>query len=556
MTPNTTSTIRVAWIDPTGQVDPAEQARVAALGFDARYVLDPSPLITSLVHLQVLVVRLEHDTEMLQECLTLAQMPGRRLPVVCRVPPQRVDLAAQAIRLGADHVISTQDWTPAAWDVVTRSQRESVPAQRPRSVVFVDPASQQLLALAQKVAQTEVSALLIGPTGAGKEVLARVLHEASPRAGGPFVSLNCGALPEQLIEDMLFGHEKGAFSGAIRDHHGVFEQAQGGTVFLDEIGEMPLHLQTRLLRVLQERCITRLGGSRSISVDVRIVAATNKDLKQAMLRREFREDLYFRISTFTLRVLPLAQRPMDILPLAAHVLQQHGTPGVPYRITDEARRRLLAYHWPGNVRELGNVIQRALVLCPDRTLTENHLLFDDDVFGQESALMDAPSRMPAAFDHHGGGVAFAATDAERCMDRPAAMNPGSAVAPTAVPATEATAVMTTATDVGSALASTVFSSSALAFSPENLPQGLSAGSEAAAGSAGGSAYTAAAAEQPAGAGLQWAVRHSELRVIQDAIRNTKSREAAARLLGISPRTLRYKLAQMRDLGMMTAEAAN
>ncbi|NBQ91722.1 MAG: sigma-54-dependent Fis family transcriptional regulator [Betaproteobacteria bacterium] len=524
-----TSPIRVAWIDPTGPADAAEQARVVGLGFDARHLLDPSQLITSLVHVQVLVVRVEHNVEMLQECLTLAQMPGRRLPVVCRVPPHRVDLAAQATRLGADHVLSTQDWSAEAWEPVGASQKTLAAPVRPRSVVFVDPASQQLLALAQKVAQTEVSALLVGPTGAGKEVLARVLHEASPRTGGPFVSLNCGALPEQLIEDMLFGHEKGAFSGAIRDHQGVFEQAQGGTVFLDEIGEMPLHLQTRLLRVLQERCITRLGGSRSITVDVRIVAATNKDLKQAMLQREFREDLYFRISTFTLRVLPLAQRPMDILPLAAHVLQQHGAPGLPYRITDEARRRLLAYHWPGNVRELGNVIQRALVLCPDRTLTEDHLLFDDDVFGQD-ATPSAP--MPPRSADGGGGAPMTAQ-----AQGPAPLD-GAGANPWAEPLSPRSPMPTEGFVVEPG---------------RNAMPSLADGTPPAA-SAGGTAVLGA--DQPAAAGLQWAVRHSELRVILDAIRNTSSREAAARMLGISPRTLRYKLAQMRDLGMMTAEAAN
>ena len=463
-------------------------------------------------------------------------MPGRRLPVVCRVPPHRVDLAAQATRLGADQVISTQDWTEAAWQVVGAELRTSAPAARPRSVVFVDPASQQLLALAQKVAQTEVSALLVGPTGAGKEVLARVLHEASPRASGPFVSLNCGALPEQLIEDMLFGHEKGAFSGAIRDHHGVFEQAQGGTVFLDEIGEMPLHLQTRLLRVLQERCITRLGGTRSITVDVRIVAATNKDLKQAMLQREFREDLYFRISTFTLRVLPLVQRPMDILPLAAHVLQQHGTPGLPYRITDEARRRLLAYHWPGNVRELGNVIQRALVLCPDRTLTEDHLLFDDDVFAEQAGGMSALPTMSA-------GMSVVRPPTE-CADA------GLSAASTVMDGASAGMLRETSVMPMPGAASGLVGSTFVDEPSPSAGDGVSLPGTAA------RVIPGVHAEPPAVAGLQWAVRHSELRVILDAIRSTSSREAAARLLGISPRTLRYKLAQMRDLGMMTAEAAN
>ena len=517
---------------------------MALLGLRARHVSDPSQLITSLAHTQLLVVRVDHDTAMLEECLTLAQMPGRRVPVVCRVPPQQIDLAVQAARLGADHVISTQEWSEAVWaPVIGRgamapaatggvdapmragfgpgvdsvSASASAPAPRAemnqaaasaarRSVVFVDPASQQLLALARKVAQTEVSALLVGPTGAGKEVLARVLHEASPRAAGPFVGLNCGALPEHLIEDLLFGHEKGAFSGAIRDHQGVFEQAQGGTVFLDEIGEMPLHLQTRLLRVLQERCVTRLGGSRTIAVDVRIVAATNRDLKQAMLQREFREDLYFRISTFTLRVLPLRQRPMDILPLAAHVLQQHGTPGEPYRITEEARRRLLSYAWPGNVRELGNVIQRALVLCPGRVLTEDHLLFDDDVFGaneQAEMMIDRLQSAGRIEEAANAGIHRSAQEgvADALTMQPAPMDP------TIVPAAA-------------------------------LP--------------GGGSSDVVSATPP---GLQWAVRHSELQVIRDAIRNTANREAAARLLGISPRTLRYKLAQMRDMGLLTAECA-
>jgi two-component system response regulator FlrC len=155
------------------------------------------------------------------------------------------------------------------------------------------------------VAKAQVTALIEGPTGAGKEVLARVLHESSARARGPFVGLNCAALPEQLIDDMLFGHEKGAFTGAHKEFKGLFEQAQGGTLFLDEIGEMPMHLQAKLLRVLQERQLTRLGAERCVTVDVRVVAATNKDLRQAIVAREFREDLYFRISTFKLRVPPL-----------------------------------------------------------------------------------------------------------------------------------------------------------------------------------------------------------------------------------------------------------
>jgi len=196
-----------------------------------------------------------------------------------------------------------------------------------RNAVFVDPASRHLLALAQRVAQAEVTTLLVGPTGAGKEVLARVLHEASPRARGPFVALNCAAMPEHLIEDLLFGHDKGAFTGAHRDHKGLFEQAQGGTLFLDEIGEMPVLLQSKLLRVLQERQLTRLGGQSTVALDVRVVAATNKDLRQAMAAREFREDLYYRIATFRLQLLALSERRGDILPLALQCLAEHARPG-------------------------------------------------------------------------------------------------------------------------------------------------------------------------------------------------------------------------------------
>lgn len=558
-----TAPARIAWIDPTGQPSDQDRSRLAQLGLDVRFALDPSALITSLVHIQVIVLRLEHDTAMLEECLSLAQMPGRRIRVICRVAPQQLDLAVSAVRLGADQVISTQEWGAVAWSQVfelsqggtasaapvaspssssSSSQVGPSGMTEPRSVVFVDPASRQLLALAQKVAQTEVSALLIGPTGAGKEVMARVLHEASPRAHGPFVSLNCGALPEHLIEDMLFGHEKGAFSGAIRDHQGVFEQARGGTVFLDEVGEMPLHLQTRLLRVLQERCITRLGGSRTIAVDVRIVAATNKDLKQAMMRREFREDLYFRISTFTLRVMPLRERPMDILPLAAHVLQQHGTPGEPYRITDEARRRLLAYHWPGNVRELGNVIQRALVLCPGRVLTEDHLMFDDDVFGAEPDT--DRTREPSGSVVGGAPMAPEASDAPVMPARSAAagsatqLQPGAAADAGRGP--DMQRVWADAQVASPSWSGVPVYRESHGLMPDGMVSASTTSDECVAQQACGSA-------QP---GLQWAVRNSELKVIQDAIRNTSSREAAARLLGISPRTLRYKLAQMRDLGMM------
>ena len=244
-----------------------------------------------------------------------------------------------------------------------------------------------------------MTALLVGPTGSGKEVMARVLHEASARARGPFVALNCAAMPENLIEDMLFGHDKGAFTGAHRDQKGLFEQAQGGTLFLDEIGEMPMHLQSKLLRVLQERQLTRLGGQNTIQLNVRIVAATNKDLKQAIAEREFREDLYYRIATFRMRLLPLCERPGDIVPLAMQCLSQHDHQA--WRLHPQAQALLLQYPWPGNVRELEHVISRAAI----KALSQGALR--SDIVTLEAALLDIDT-VPAAIVHtelHGNTVA-------------------------------------------------------------------------------------------------------------------------------------------------------
>ena len=240
------------------------------------------------LHLSVDVTRLKAVQQLLQEAVL-------NTPVIARVERQELELAVEASQSGALAVLAACDTRSASWMRLHHLLNQNVTrtsAQPVRNVVFVDPASQHLLALAQKVAQADVTALLVGPTGSGKEVMARVLHEASARARGPFVALNCAAMPENLIEDMLFGHDKGAFTGAHRDQKGLFEQAQGGTLFLDEIGEMPMHLQSKLLRVLQERQLTRLGGQSTIQLNVRIVAATNKDLKQAIAEPEFREDLY------------------------------------------------------------------------------------------------------------------------------------------------------------------------------------------------------------------------------------------------------------------------
>ena len=231
------------------------------------------------------------------------------------------------------------------------------------------------LALATKVAGTETTVLLTGASGTGKEVVARFLHRASPRAEGPFVALNCAALPEQLLESELFGSEKGAFTGATATRPGRIEQAAGGVLFLDEVGEMSLPVQAKLLRVLQEKEFQRLGGLRPQKTDVRIVAATNRDLAAAISHGTFREDLYYRLSVFEIPLPPLRERPEDIPPLLEAFLDEIGRGvGCPAAgISREARDKLLAYPWPGNVRELRNAVERAVILCEGGLITGEHL---------------------------------------------------------------------------------------------------------------------------------------------------------------------------------------
>ncbi|NBO42164.1 MAG: sigma-54-dependent Fis family transcriptional regulator, partial [Betaproteobacteria bacterium] len=392
-------------------------------------------------------------------------------------------------RLGALHVLPSDEWDTACWRVAVDGLFSA--DVKSKSYVFVDPISQHLLALAQRVAQTEVAALLVGPTGAGKEVLARVLHESSLRAKGPFVAMNCAALPEHLIEDMLFGHEKGAFTGAHKEHKGLFEQAQGGTVFLDEIGEMPIQLQAKLLRVLQEKKLNRLGSETSIDLDVRIIAATNKDLRQAIQNREFREDLYFRISTFRLRIQPLNERPGDILPLVSQSLTRHAKGTVPLSVNVEAQHMLLQYPWPGNVRELENVVQRAVVLCTGRVITPAHLMFD------EAQTMDMEALPVAALVAPANERPLWSTPVE-VQSTPADKLPVEAVATSP--------------------------------SPDSFMAPLSS-------------------DSLLPSDLFSAVKSSEHQVILAALQATESRIEAAKKLGISPRTLRYKLAQLRERGM-------
>lgn len=230
--------------------------------------------------------------------------------------------------------------------------------------------------LAQRVAATDVTVFVNGPTGSGKEVLARSIHAASRRAQGPFVAINCAAIPENMLEAMLFGHEKGAFTGAASANRGMIRAADGGTLLLDEISEMPLPLQAKLLRVIQERCVMPIGGTAEVAVDFRIIATANRDMRAEVRAGRFREDLFYRLNVFPLTTQPLAARREDIAPLATALLRRHARTPVPPLFAPEALEALMAHPWPGNVRELENVVQRALVLCDGRQVTAEDIMLD------------------------------------------------------------------------------------------------------------------------------------------------------------------------------------
>jgi two-component system response regulator AtoC len=268
-----------------------------------------------------------------------------------------------------------------------------------RRVVGDSPEWRQVLMQATQVGSTETTVLLLGESGTGKEVVARFLHRASSRRPGPFVALNCAALPEQLLEAELFGYERGAFTGAIQSKPGQIEQAAGGTLFLDEVGEMSPSAQAKLLRVLQEREFQRLGGTRVLRTDVRVVAATNRNLPRAIAAGDFREDLYYRLNVFAIQLPALRDRRDDILPLTEAFLAEIGRGiGRPAGgISNDARHGLMAYHWPGNVRELRNVLERATILCDGGLITPEHLALTVDLPLVPGAIGGPAAIAPAGF---------------------------------------------------------------------------------------------------------------------------------------------------------------
>jgi two-component system response regulator FlrC len=343
--------------------------------------------------------------------------------------------------------------------------------------------SQRLLELARRVAASDCTVLIVGESGTGKEVLARFVHRMSARSNGPFVAVNCAAIPENMLEAILFGYERGAFTGAHATHPGKFEQAQGGTLLLDEITEMPLSLQAKLLRVLQEREVERIGARTPIALVLRVLATTNRRLREEVASGRFREDLYYRLNVFPLGLAPLRQRRADILPRAMELLGSRSRPGEPIpALSADAAQLLLTYPWPGNVRELDNLLQRALILVNGAVIGPEHIQFEP--------APEVPAHLPPA-------AAVAAVT----------LNPAAAAAAEI----------------------------------RNV------------------AACAAPADQDSGTQIQVAATRSSLadslgqterNVILDALRSGSStRREIAERLGISPRTLRYKLARLRAAGI-------
>nr|WP_314481971.1 sigma-54 dependent transcriptional regulator [uncultured Pseudomonas sp.] len=376
-----------------------------------------------------------------------------QLPVLLMTAHGAVERAVDAMRQGAADYLVKPFEPKALLELVARHALGSLGVVDTLGPVAVEPASVQLLELAARVARSDSTVLISGESGTGKEVLARYIHQHSSRAEQPFVAINCAAIPDNMLEATLFGHEKGSFTGAIAAQAGKFEQADGGTLLLDEISEMPLSLQAKLLRVLQEREVERVGGRKPIVLDIRVVATTNRDLAAEVAAGRFREDLFYRLSVFPLAWRPLRERTADILPLAERMLARHISKmkHTAVRFSSEAKATLTGYPWPGNVRELDNALQRALIL-------------------QQGGLIEA---------------------ADFCLAGPVACAP--------LPVLAAT-----------------------------LP--VEAGDSAGA--------------------LGEDLRRREFQMIIDTLRNERGRrKEAAERLGISPRTLRYKLAQMRDAGM-------
>lgn len=313
--------------------------------------------------------------------------PG--MPVIILTAHGSIPDAVAATQQGVFSFLTKPVDKDALYQAIDDALEQSAPATDERwreAIVTRSPLMLRLLEQARLVAQSDVSVLINGQSGTGKEIFAQAIHNASPRNSKPFIAINCGALPEQLLESELFGHARGAFTGAVSNREGLFQAAEGGTLFLDEIGDMPAPLQVKLLRVLQERKVRPLGSNRDIDIDVRIISATHRDLPKAMARGEFREDLYYRLNVVSLKIPTLAERTEDIPLLANHLLRQAVERHKPFvrAFSTDAMKRLMTAAWPGNVRQLVNVIEQCVALTSSPVISD--ALVEQALEGENTAL--------------------------------------------------------------------------------------------------------------------------------------------------------------------------
>ncbi len=307
--------------------------------------------------------------------------PG--IPVVLMTAFGDVEKAVSAMRSGAcDYLL--KPFEPSSLIEYVEKYQLSFPYDDSAGVIAQDPKIEALLQLAKRVAKSSATVMLTGESGTGKEVFARFIHRNSARADKPFVAINCAAIPENLLEATLFGHEKGAFTGALQAQAGKFEQAEGGTLLLDEVSEMPLGLQAKLLRVLQEREVERVGGRKTIPLDIRVLATSNRDMMEIVAKGTFREDLYYRLNVIPLSIPPLREHPADIVPLARYFMSRMEGAGNGRKLSGRAQARLVSHSWPGNIRELENVIQRAVILASNEEIEAEDLLLEEARGGEKA----------------------------------------------------------------------------------------------------------------------------------------------------------------------------
>lgn len=371
-----TKTLSVLLVEDDRDLLEALRATLQLAGYETVGAADGQNALDALAQQPIGLVVSDVQMKPMDGLSLLAAVKTRHpaMPVVLMTAFGDVEKAVAAMRAGASDYL-LKPFEPEALLSQVKRHLATADAGHGADVIARDPRSMALFELARRVAKSAVTVMLSGESGCGKEVLARFIHRHSGRTAGPFVAINCAAIPEHLLEATLFGYEKGAFTGATQAQPGKFEQAQDGTLLLDEVSEMPLALQAKLLRVLQEREVERVGGRKAIALDVRMLAASNRDLQAAVGQGMFREDLYYRLNVFPLLIPPLRERAQDIVPLAQHILaglagrlDRHG-----FEFSDSALQRLQQHAWPGNVRELENVIQRAAIVAPGRTIEAEHL---------------------------------------------------------------------------------------------------------------------------------------------------------------------------------------